>query len=135
MKKLFLLIISLFMLTGCSGNTTYDEIDYKELNSMLDDKESFILFIGSSTCSACATYEGTLNSVIEDYGTDVKYIDLSKLSSAEESSITSQFPITGTPTTVFIEKGEEEDTHNRIVGSAKKSKIIEKFKENGYIKD
>ena len=134
MKKIFLLLISFLLITGCSSKTFYDEISYDELNNMLDDKESFILFIGSSMCSACTAYKGTLNSVIEDYGTDVKYIDLSKLSSAEESSITSQFPITGTPTTVFIEKGEEEDTHNRIVGSAKKSKIIEKFKENGYIK-
>lgn len=122
------------MITGCSTKITYDEIDYKELNNMLDDKKSFILFIGSSTCSACAAYEGTLNSVIKDYGTDVKYIDLSKLSSSEEASLTSEFPITGTPTTVFIEKGDEEDTHNRIVGIAKKSKIIDKFKENGYIK-
>ena len=123
------------MFTGCSGNKTYNEISYEQLNNMLDNKESFILFIGSSTCSACSTYEVTLNEVIEKYGTDVKYIDLSKLTSKEESELVSMFPITGTPTTVFITKGEEKDTYNRIVGSVKQSKIIEKFKENGYIKD
>lgn len=122
------------MISGCSSKT-YQEISYADLNDKLDNKENFILFIGSSTCSACASYEVTLNDVIKEYGTDVYYVDLSKLSDKEESSLTSKFPITGTPTTVFITGGEEDDTHNRIVGSVKKSKIIEKFKDNNYIKE
>ena len=134
MKKILILFITLFMLTAC-GNKTYDEISYDELNKMLEKKQDFILFIGSDTCSACNTYKGTLNDVIEEYGTDVKYINLASLSKAEESSLVSKFPINGTPTTVFITNGEEEDTHNRIVGSAKKSEIVNEFKENGYIKD
>lgn len=134
MKKILILFISLFMLTAC-GNKTYDEISYDELNKMLEKKQDFILFIGSDTCSACNTYKGTLNDVIEEYGTDVKYINLASLSKAEESSLVSKFPINGTPTTIFITDGEEEDTHNRIVGSAKKSEIVNEFKENGYIKD
>lgn len=122
------------MISGCSSKT-YQEISYADLNDKLDNKENFILFIGSSTCSACASYEITLNDVIKEYGIDVYYVDLSKLSDKEEGSLTSKFPITGTPTTVFITDGEENDTHNRIVGSVKKSKIIEKFKDNNYIKD
>ena len=122
------------MLTGCS-KTTYDEISYSELNEKLENKEDFILFIGSSTCSACAAYEITLNDIIEEYNVDVKYIDLSKLSDGDESALVSEFPITGTPATIFITDGDEKDTHNRIDGNEKKSKIIEKFKENGYIKD
>ena len=116
-------------------NNTYEEISYAELNEMLKNKDDFVLFIGSNTCSACTVYRGTLNDVIGEYGVDVKYIDLSKLSKTESSKLTSKFPITGTPTTIFITDGDEEDSHNRIVGSAVKSKIIEKFKENGYIKE
>ncbi len=135
MKKLFILIAIIFMLTGCGGRSTYDEISYSDLNKMIDNKEDFILFIGSSSCSACAVYEVTLNDIIKEYNVDVKYIDLSKLSDQDESVLVSEFPITGTPTTVFVTNGDEKDTHNRINGSAKKSKIVEKFKENGYIKD
>ncbi len=134
MKKIAILVTILFMLTGCS-KTTYDEISYSELNEKLENKEDFILFIGSSTCSACAAYEITLNDIIEEYNVDVKYIDLSKLSDGDESALVSEFPITGTPATIFITDGDEKDTHNRIDGNEKKSKIIEKFKENGYIKD
>ena len=102
---------------------------------MIENKEDFILCMGSGTCSACGAYEITFNDIIKEYNVDVKYIDISKLSDEEEGSLTSKFPISGTPTTVFITDGEEEDTHNRIDGNARNSKIVEKFKENGYIKD
>ena len=134
MKKILILICTIFLLSGCNSNKTYHEISYKRLNEMIDNKESFVSMIGSETCSACKSYKVTLNEVISDYNIDVKYIDLSKLSDEEESILISNFSITGTPTTVFMTKGKEEDNYNRIVGNAKYSKIVYKLKENGYIK-
>ena len=134
MKKILLVILILFI-SGCGVLKTYDEISYKKLNNMLDKKESFILFIGSSTCSACSSYKITLNKVVKRYGVDIKYIDLSKLSSKKKGDVTARFPISGTPATIFIENGEEEDTYNRIDGNVRYSKIIEKLKENGYVKE
>lgn len=120
---------------GCSALKTYDEISYKKLNNMLDKKENFILFIGSSTCSACSSYKITLDKVIKKYGVDIKYIDLSKLSDKEKGDVTAKFPISGTPTTIFIENGVENDTYNRIDGNVRYSKIVDKLKENGYVKE
>ena len=42
--------------------------------------------------------------------------------------------ISGTPTIIFFEKGNEESTLSRIVGEMSYEDTIEKFKENGYIK-
>ena len=134
MKKILLVILILFI-SGCGVLKTYDEISYKKLNNMLDKKESFILFIGSSTCSACSSYKITLNKVVKRYGVDIKYIDLSKLSSKEKGDVTARFPISGTPATIFVVFGEEKDTYNRIDGNVRYSKIIEKLKENGYVKE
>ena len=134
MKKLLLVILIIFI-SGCSALKTYDEISYKKLNNMLNKKESFILFIGSSTCSACSSYKVTLNQVVKKYGVDIKYIDLSKLSSKEKGDVTARFPISGTPATIFIEKGVEKDTYNRIDGNVRYSKIVKKLKENGYVKE
>ncbi len=133
MKKLLLICFIIF-LAGCSVLKTYDEISYKNLNKMLNNKEDFVLFIGSSTCSACDSYKLTLNQVISKYNVDIKYIDLSKLSEKETSKLTAMFPISATPTTVFVKDGKEEDTYNRIIGSVKYSKIVQKLKENKYIK-
>ena len=44
------------------------------------------------------------------------------------------YSVSGTPTIMFITKGDEETTLNRIVGDTSKEKTIEKFKVNGYIK-
>ena len=125
----------IIFISGCSAFKAYDEISYKKLNSMLNKKENFILFIGSSTCSACSSYKITLNKVVKKYGVDIKYIDLSKLSAKEKGAVTGKFPISGTPATLFIVKGEEKDTYNRIDGNVRYSKIVEKLKENGYVKE
>ncbi len=133
MKKILLVLI--IFVVACTTIKTYDEISYKKLSQMLNKKESFILFIGSSDCPACDSYRGTLNEVIAKYNVDIKYIDLAKLSDKDESELTSRFPITGTPTTIFVKKGKENDTYNRIDGNVKYSKIVSKLKENNYIKE
>ena len=122
----------MLFLTGC-GRTSYDEISYSELQDLIDNKESFPLVIASATCSACNSYRPTLEKFIEKYNVDVKYIDLDKLTDKEESDLMNEFPITGTPTTVFVEDGEEKDTYNRIVGNKKFSQTEEAYRENGYI--
>ena len=96
---------------------------------MLDNKEDFILFIGSDTCSACQIYEGTLNNVIEEYNVDVKYVDLSKLSDKDESVLTSEFPITGTPTTVFIVMVKRKILIIGLLGVRKKVKLSKNLKK------
>lgn len=138
MKKIVVLLtifIGTILLTGCGGPTTYDEISYIELKDMLDDKESFALMLGSETCSACSSFKPTLNKVIKEYGIDVKYLDVSKLSEDESSELQSNFAFSGTPTTVFVTKGKEKSTYDRIDGNQRYSKVVKKFKENGYIKE
>ncbi len=138
MQKIIISIVAvlgIFFLVGCGGPKTYDEISYTQLNEMLDDKQDFILFIGSETCSACSAYKVTINKIVEKYGVDIKYLDISKLNEEEDSEFTSNFAFSGTPTTIFITDGEEKDTYNRINGNEKYSKTIEKIKENGYIKE
>lgn len=133
MKKI--IFICLLLLAGCSIVKTYDEISYKQFNYMLNKKQSFVLFIGSTECEACSKYKVTLNKVISKYNLDIKYIDLAKLSEKNKGELISKFPISGTPTTIFIEKGKEKDTYNRIDGNVKYSKIIQKLKDNKYIKE
>lgn len=135
MKKIILIIFSFLLLTACSGVKTYDEINLEQLNKMLNAKESFILFACTDDSNACDSYKVTLNNVIEKYNLDVKYINLSKLSKKQSSQLTAKIPINETPTTLFIENGEEKDTYNRINGDVKYSKIISKLKQNEYIKE
>lgn len=127
-------LLLVICIVGCSnGLKTYKEIDYNTYGEMIDNKEDFILFIGSNECSHCIEYEETLDEVIKEYNVEVNYLDLSKLSKEEMNEFKSQISFTGTPTTIFIEKGEEKSHYNRIVGALSYDKIVEKFKENGYV--
>ena len=140
MKKILLtltIFITSIFLIGCGGRTTYDTISYDKLMTMLKEKESFILFIGSDTCSHCTVYKKTLERVIKEYNVDVKYIDISELDKEQDEKLTSTINFTGTPTTVFILDGKEnnETGVNRIKGAKSYSEVVEKFKKNGYIKE
>ncbi len=138
MKKLLIAIavlIGVLCLTGCGGPKTYDEIDYDKLSTMIEEKEDFVLFVGSETCSACSAYKVTVNKIVEKYGVDIKYIDVSKLTEKQNSELTSNFAFSATPTTIFVTKGEEEDTFNRIEGNQKYSEVVERLTKKGYIKE
>lgn len=135
MKVRNIILILILLLAGCGSKlTTYNEIDYKKLQNKLDSKQSFILFIGSSTCSHCASFKVTLDKVIKDYQIDVSYIDIAKLSEDDRNLMNSKIQFKYTPTVIFIEKGVASSAINkRIVGEASYDTVIKKLKNNGYI--
>ena len=137
MKKLAVVILSLFMLTGCFGKTTtYQEVSFSKLESMFKNKESFSLFIGSSECSHCQSYEPKLNAVIKVNKLKVYYINVANLSIDEYNKLDSYAPFSGTPYTVFIEKGKVKEIDGQIyaIDGDRDIEYIEKmFKKNGYM--
>lgn len=137
MKKLLILMMISFSLclTGCGSKLkTYNEVDYKSLMNMFEEKQSFILFIGSTDCHHCDLYKETLNEVIAKYQVKINYIDISKLSAQENAKLKVYVNYTGTPTTAFIENGAETSMYDRIDGNKSMDKVIEKLKKKGYIK-
>lgn len=136
MKKwLVVTLIGAIFLTGCGRKlTTYQEVDYDKLIQMFEQKESFILFIGSTECSHCDLYKLTLDDVIKKYQVKITYVDVSKLEKEEVSKLKSIVNYTGTPTTAFIENGVETSMYDRIDGNKTIDKVVEKLKKKGYIK-
>lgn len=133
MKKILICLITI-LLVGC-GNPKYTEINYGQLKEKLDNKETFVLLLGSDTCSACANYETTMTKVMKDTKIEIFYVNLHLLSEEDYNKVYSKFVVNSTPTTIFIKDGEETTTYNRIVGSADYKTVIEKLKTLGYIGD
>ena len=133
MKKILIFLITI-LLVGC-GNPKYTEINYEQLKEKLDNKETFVLLLGSDTCSACANYETTMTKVMKDTKIEIFYVNLHLLSEEDYNKVYSKFVVNSTPTTIFINDGEETTTYNRIVGSADYKTVIEKLKTLGYIGD
>lgn len=117
-----------------SNKEALKELSFTELKDKLANKESFILVISQSYCSHCMEYKPKLKEILEKNNIEAFYIEYDLLSDSEKQTIKDNFPFTGTPTTINIQKGKEIDAENRIVGSSTEEKIEKYLKENGYIK-
>jgi len=137
MKKiLFLLLISLLLLTGCDKNTKGKLItlDYDELKEKIDNEETFILVVTRTDCSHCAIYLPRLEKVLKEYELTAYKIEVDTWKTSEKEDLSYICNVSGTPTTLFIENGEEKNTSSRLVGERTQEQIIKRFKAMGYIK-
>lgn len=135
MKKVFLfltIVLGSLLLTGCSS---IKEIDFSTLKEMLENKESFILEVIQTDCSHCKEFSPRFDKVLKEYDLEAYKIDTQKLSKKEKKEFDSIIYVSGTPTVVFINEGEETETYNRISGAASNEKIIKKLKQSGYIEE
>ena len=135
MKKIVLLISLFFITTGCFGRIkSYDEIDYKTYTKMIEEKEDFILYIGSANCSHCQEFGPTIKKVIRKYQLDIKYIDISKLKVKQYDILKNKTKLQGTPTIVFIHKGVvDSGSSNKIQGTVPIDEVESMLKKKGYI--
>lgn len=127
--KILFLILTIILLTGCK-NKYLKEIDYKEYKDLIENKETFALEVMRDGCSACKSFEPVLKNFVNEYKIEVKYINTDTLTDDQID----EFGISGTPTIIFYNKGEEKTVSSRLIGSVSKEKIINKFKANDFIK-
>lgn len=138
MKKIicgFLLIGLGLSLTGCVSNSNIKQITIAEYYDMIENKEDFILYIGSATCSACQSYTPVLEKVATNYDIEVMYIDLDDESSQDMYSFINKISVTSTPTTLFYNQGEEASIleRKRIEGAMDYESVKDVFIANSVI--
>ena len=137
MKKIFsfmAIILCTFILCGCNKSVITD-ISYKEFKEKIDNKESFILYVSKDDCAQCKLFDPKFEGVLKDYNIkDVYKIHLNEFTEKETKEFDSILRVSGTPNVIFVTKGNEESTFNRIDGNISTNKIIERLKANGKIK-
>lgn len=139
MKKIYkILMVLLLILTvsGCKNSVGYSKISYNDLMKKLENKDSFILMIGSSECPHCDSFKLTLEEINKKYSIDVQYIDILEITDQSNiSNLKSHFPYTGTPTTINIVNGVERNSLDRIEGTDDYLDVKNKLVKWGYIKE
>ncbi len=132
MKFLLLLLLPL-LLCSCSKNyiinSTIDDIEKK-----VENNESFILYIGSSDCSNCASFTPKLKNVVNKNKITVYYIDIYNISDEDYTRLFKIVNFQGTPTVAFIKNGMDPGSQTHIRGNVSMDEIISSFKNNDYIK-
>lgn len=135
MKKILIILIALctITVTGCGKDKELIEINYDELSEKIKNKDSFVLYVGSSECSHCADYRPKLEKVISKYKLEVYYINMANVSEAKYNAVRKKVDMEGTPTTVYLEKGKTKSSP-RISGDTDSETIEDFFKELGLVK-
>lgn len=135
MKKLFIIIlmsIGCLLITGCDNSSPITEINYSELEKLINDKKSFILEIVQTGCSHCEEFSPRFKVILKDNNIEAYSLNLYNLTNEEREKLNKSTTISGTPTVLFFEDGKE--TSNRIYGDVSNEKIKEHLKKGGYIK-
>lgn len=111
------------------------ELTFEELQQKVDNKETFILLISQTTCSHCMEYKPILKSVLAKYDITAYVIELDTLSTEDKGRLKDIANVSGTPNTIFIEEGTEKNTSQRLSGEVTESKLVNRLKALGYIKE
>jgi len=116
-------------------NNRVEKISYNTFFEKMQNKDDFILVVSKTDCSYCAMYLPKLESIAKKYRLKIYYVEVDTFTAAESDYFSEYVDYYGsTPTTVFIEDGEEKSKLNRIKGNVSSEKIVEKLKKEGYIK-
>lgn len=137
---LTILVCILLFVVGKKYNNSEEysnviDLDYSELNTKLENKDSFVLVLAQTTCSHCKSYLPVLNQVGIEYNLTFYKIEFDTLNDEEKAAVKRSFPFSGTPITVFVVDGEEKSTTSRLDGEKTKDKIIARLKKEGYINE
>ncbi len=147
-KKILLIIIIVFGILAISGmlyagitlkakekeeDSHLIELTFDELQTKIDNKDTFILVLSQTSCSHCAEYKPILKEVLTEYNIYAYEVSIDKLSKEENAKLKDIASANGTPTTIFINEGIEINTSTRLVGTQGKTKIINRLKAMGYI--
>ncbi len=133
MKKKILLITLILLLTCACSSSYLKPINLKTLNKMLDDKETFILYLTDDNDGK--VLKNTLFKVSKDNKIKSYYLNTTKLSDDELKSLKEKITFDETNIILFIKKGNEETILSRISDLyISENNLEQELKIQGYIK-
>ena len=112
MKKVLLVLFVLLSLTACNKKFSKGEVVTAyadEVLEKLENKESFIVYVGYDDCQSCKEFKPILNQLIENYDITIYYLptdDKQTEDQLNEIQYNYFYRMYWTPTTYIVEDGE-----------------------------
>ncbi len=130
---LVIVILSVISIVFSDNPDKYiKEIGINEVIKKQKHEDSFILYIKSTNCEHCKVFTPRLTSVLKENKLKAYALNLANLSEEDTKTYENTFTIEGTPTVLFIDKGNE--SLIRIEGEQTKEVIKSKLEAAGFIK-
>lgn len=133
MKKKILLIITVLLLCCACSSNHLKNTNLKNLNKMIDNKETFILYLTDE--DEGKVLKNTLQDVANDNKVNIYYLNTIKLNEKDLESLKKIFTYDETNVILFIKNGQEETVLSRINDLYISKKVLEQeLKNQNYIK-
>ena len=105
MRKILLLVLTVLFLVGCDcqhemffleekyyNSDRITEIDVDTFNELMDDQESFAIFIYQPLCATSSSFEKVLNEFLEEYQISFYKMSFSDMKETELSRDIKYYP-------------------------------------------
>ena len=144
MKKIFIILaviiatlISLILIfSNKDNNNSYlKEIDYEDYINILNDNETFILYVNQTNCKHCTAFTPIFTNVLNKNKVLAYVINLTDMDNDNKETFLNELSINGTPTVLFFQEGVELGKFSRISGEKSAEYVTKKLKDLGFIKD
>ena len=147
MKRIGWILAALLIISGCTVKETVKpakgkikEVHAAEVLKQLDQKESMLLVIGTSTCGSCIEFDDVLKDYIQDHKitfASLKTDDEPTIKNAEGQEVRQDYldlqerigKITVTPTIVLIVDGEVKAMESGGWNKKEFKKLLKEFDE------
>jgi thiol-disulfide isomerase/thioredoxin len=117
MKKILVIAVILgLILSGCSAKGL-TEVKPENITERFEANESFVVYFGLSYCSACKIFRSIIETVIDETGTTVYYIEFDK----EDRTLLDTLAIT------YLSQNEQFPYTFPIIFIVEEGKIIDQF--------
>ena len=136
MKKVLLVLFVLLSLTACNKKFSKGEVVTAyadEVLEKLENKESFIVYVGYDDCQSCKEFKPILNQLIENYDITIYYLptdDKQTEDQLNEIQYNYFYRMYWTPTTYIVENGEVLAIKEQLI---EYEELVEWLKEYGKI--
>lgn len=125
------ILIAVTFISKNNANTNIKDITIEEATKMIEEKDTFFLYVARTGCSACENFEPVLKKALNSNDTSVYKIDMANETTEATTAFYNKYSITGTPTVLSINEGNEGLLYNRLNGAGyTQDEIIEFINKN-----
>jgi predicted bacteriocin transport accessory protein len=107
MKKILVLLAVMAIFLSACSSVGPTKIKAKEMSKLLDNKETLVVYVGSSICSACKAFKPVVAELIKNYKVKVYYVETDSDATGDLTALMNKHlgDVQYTPTTFIFKDG------------------------------
>lgn len=131
-KKLAFVLVCVTCLFACSAKKQGEvrEVQTSEIIEMINNKETFVVYLGTTTCGHCQKYAPIIEEVCKEEGAVIYKVMLDESVASDNLVFVNEYGLEYTPTTYYFKDGEMVTS---FVGTLEVEELVDFLKEHGQL--